>query len=114
MEFLLRALVFNLAPTLIELVIAAGVLAGAFDWRFAAVAVVTVLVYVVLTFIVSDWRIAHRRALNEADQDAAGRAVDALINYETVKTFGAEARAVADYDKALGLYAAARSRWSTP
>lgn len=108
MEFLLRALVFNLAPTLIELVIAAGVLAGAFDWRFAAVAVVTVLVYVVLTFIVSDWRIAHRRALNEADQDAAGRAVDALINYETVKTFAAEARAVADYDKALGLYAAAQ------
>jgi ATP-binding cassette subfamily B protein len=108
MEFLLRALVFNLGPTLIELVIAAGVLAGAFDWRFAAVAVVTVLVYVVLTFIVSDWRIAHRRALNEADQEAAGRAVDALINYETVKTFGAEDRAVADYDKALALYATAQ------
>ncbi|MDP1739416.1 MAG: ABC transporter ATP-binding protein/permease [Caulobacter sp.] len=108
MEFLLRALVFNLAPTLIELVIAAGVLAGAFDWRFAAVAVVTVLVYVVLTFIVSDWRIAHRRALNEADQEAAGRAVDALINYETVKTFGAEDRAVADYEKALSLYSAAQ------
>ncbi len=108
MDFLLRALVFNLAPTVVELFIAAGVLAGKYDWRFAAVAVATVVVYVVLTFSVSDWRIAHRRALNEADQEAAGRAVDALINYETVKTFGAEARAVANYDVALGHYAAAQ------
>lgn len=108
MDFLLRALVFNLAPTVIELFIAAGVLAGTYDWRFAAVAVATVVVYVVLTFAVSDWRIAHRRALNEADQEAAGRAVDALINYETVKTFGAETRAVANYEVALGHYSAAQ------
>jgi ABC-type transport system involved in Fe-S cluster assembly fused permease/ATPase subunit len=110
MEFLLRALVFNLAPTVLELFLAAGVLAAKYDWRFAAAAVGTVAVYVVLTFSVSDWRIAHRRALNEADQEAAGRAVDALINYETVKTFGAEARAVANYDKALNLYAVAQIR----
>lgn len=108
MEFLLRALVFNLAPTVIELFIAAGVLAGKYDWRFAAAAVATVVVYVILTFAVSDWRIAHRRALNEADQEAAGRAVDALINYETVKTFGAETRAVANYDTALNAYAKAQ------
>ncbi|MFZ4607227.1 MAG: ABCB family ABC transporter ATP-binding protein/permease [Caulobacter sp.] len=108
MDFLLRALVFNLAPTVIELFIAAGVLAGKYDWRFAAVAVATVAVYIVLTFTVSDWRIAHRRALNDADQEAAGRAVDALINYETVKTFGAESRAVANYEVALGHYAAAQ------
>lgn len=110
MEFLLRALVFNLAPTVIELFIAAGVLAAKYDWRFAAAAVATVVVYVILTFAVSDWRIAHRRALNEADQEAAGRAVDALINYETVKTFGAETRAVANYDTALNAYAAAQIR----
>jgi ATP-binding cassette subfamily B protein len=110
MDFLLRALVFNLAPTVIELFIAAGVLAGKYDWRFAAVAVATVIVYVVLTFAVSDWRIAHRRALNDADQDAAGRAVDALINYETVKTFGAESRAVANYEVALDRYSAAQVR----
>jgi ATP-binding cassette subfamily B protein len=108
MDFLLRALVFNLAPTIVELIIAAAVLGAAYDWRFAATAVVTVLVYVVMTFAVSDWRIAHRRALNEADQEAAGRAVDALINYETVKTFGAEARAVANYETALKLYSAAQ------
>lgn len=104
MDFLLRALVFNLGPTFIELIIAAGVLAKAYDWRFAATAVVTVIVYGVLTFTISDWRIAHRRALNEADAEAAGRAVDALINYETVKAFGAEQRAAATYDRALAVY----------
>ncbi|ATQ42509.1 ABCB family ABC transporter ATP-binding protein/permease [Caulobacter mirabilis] len=108
MDFLLRALVFNLGPTAIELVIAAGVLAGAYDWRFALTTVITVIVYVVLTFVVSDWRIAHRRALNEADAEAAGRAVDALLNYETVKAFGAETRAVADYGRALETYSAAQ------
>lgn len=108
MDFLLRALVFNLGPTVIELFIAAGVLAVTYDWRFGAVAVATVAVYVVLTFSFSDWRIAHRRALNEADQEAAGRAVDALMNYETVKTFGAEGRAVANYEVALRQYSAAQ------
>ncbi len=108
MDFLLRALVFNLGPTAIELVIAAAVLAKAFDWRFAAAAVVTVLVYGVLTFTISDWRIAHRRALNDADSEAAGRAVDALLNYETVKAFGAESRAAANYEQALGAYAEAQ------
>ncbi|NBU27001.1 MAG: ABC transporter ATP-binding protein/permease [Caulobacteraceae bacterium] len=108
MDFLLRALVFNLGPTAIELVIAAVVLAKAYDWRFSAAAVMTVLVYGVLTFAISDWRIAHRRALNDADSEAAGRAVDALLNYETVKAFGAETRAAANYERALGAYAQAQ------
>ena len=108
MDFLLRALVFNLGPTVVELVIAAAVLATAYDWRFALTAVATVAVYVVITFVISDWRIAHRRALNEADAEAAGRAVDALLNYETVKAFGAETRAVEDYGRALAQYGAAQ------
>jgi ABC-type transport system involved in Fe-S cluster assembly fused permease/ATPase subunit len=108
MDFLLRALVFNLGPTMIELVIAAVVLAQKYDWRFAATAVVTVVIYGALTFAISDWRIAHRRALNEADAEAAGRAVDALLNYETVKAFGAEDRAVATYQRALAVYADAQ------
>ncbi len=112
-DFLLRVLVFNLAPTALELVLAAGVLAGAYDWRFAAAAVGTVAVYGVLTFAISDWRIRHRRELNEADSLAAGRAVDALLNYETVKTFGAEARAVDDYDAALHTYAQASAKATT-
>jgi ATP-binding cassette subfamily B protein len=104
MDFLLRGLVFNLAPTGIELVLAAVVLAKAYDWRFAAVALLTVAVYGYVTFAISDWRIGHRRALNEADAEAAGRAVDALLNYETVKSFGAESRAVAGYGRALDAY----------
>jgi ATP-binding cassette subfamily B protein len=103
-DFLLRVLVFNLAPTVLELILAAVVLATAFDWRFALIAVVTVGIYGALTFAISDWRIAHRRVLNEADAEAAGRSVDALINYETVKAFGAEARAAADYERALTTY----------
>lgn len=104
MDFLLRGLVFNLAPTGIDLILAAVVLAKAYDWRFAAVALLTVAVYGYVTFAISDWRIGHRRALNEADAEAAGRAVDALLNYETVKSFGAESRAVAGYGRALDVY----------
>ena len=103
-DFLLRILVFNLAPTVLALVFAAGVLAKAYDWRFGATAVVTVAIYGVLTFAISDWRIGHRRVLNEAESTAAARAVDALLNYETVKAFGAEARAAANYEDALEIY----------
>ncbi|WP_156035838.1 ABC transporter ATP-binding protein/permease [Caulobacter sp. UNC358MFTsu5.1] len=107
MDFLLRGLVFNIAPTAVELIMAAIVLAKAYDWRFALTAVVTVVIYGVVTFTISDWRIGHRRVMNEADAEAAGRAVDALLNYETVKAFGAEERAVGGYDNALTAYGAA-------
>ncbi len=106
-DFLLRILAFNLIPTGVELVLAAAVLAGAYDWRFGAIAVVVVAVYAVITFAISNWRLEHRRVMNAADSEAAGQAVDALLNYETVKAFGAEARAAAGYDQALGAYSAA-------
>jgi len=112
-EYLLRTLVFNLAPTVLELVMAAFALTRAYDWRFAAVAILTVVVYAAGTFAISDWRIHHRRALNEADNEAAGRSVDALMNYETVKSFGAEARAAAHYDEALADYARAAVKANT-
>ena len=103
-DFLLRILAFNLVPTGLELILAAGVLGGAYDWRFAAVAVVVVVIYTVFTFSISNWRIEHRRTMNTADSEAAGLAVDALLNYETVKSFGAETRAAEGYDRALGTY----------
>jgi ABC-type transport system involved in Fe-S cluster assembly fused permease/ATPase subunit len=112
-EYLLRTLVFNLAPTVLELLLAAGALAKVYDWRFAAVAIGTVVLYGAGTFMISDWRIHHRRALNTADSEAAGRSVDALLNYETVKSFGAEARAAAHYDEALGDYARAAVKANT-
>ncbi|MDB5432769.1 MAG: transporter related [Caulobacter sp.] len=107
-DFLVRSLIFTLAPTAVALIMSAAVLAKVYDWRFAATAIVTVVVYVVATFTISDWRIGHRRALNDADSEAAGRAVDALLNYETVKAFGAETRAVEGYSQALGVYGAAQ------
>ena len=109
-DYLMRILIFNLGPTLLQLAAAAVVLARSYDLRFAATAVVTVIVYGAATFAMSDWRIKHRRELTIADSEAAGRAVDALLNYETVKSFGAEARAVAGYDAALGDYARAYVR----
>ena len=111
--FLLRVLVFNLAPTALELVFAAGVLGRAYDWRFAAAAVATVAVYGVLTFALANWRIGHRRLVNAAESEASGRVVDALLNYETVKAFGAEARAAAEYDRALAAYGEADERSNT-
>ena len=106
-DYLMRILVFNLVPTALQLVIAALLLASRYDLRFAMTAVATVVVYTTITFVMSDWRIQHRRELTIADSEAAGRAVDALLNYETVKSFGAETRAVEGYDQALGVYATA-------
>ena len=106
-DYLMRILIFNLGPALLQLVVAAVVLARSYDLGFAATAVVTVIVYGAATFAMSNWRIRHRRELTIADSEAAGRAVDALLNYETVKSFGGEARAVAGYDVALGDYASA-------
>ncbi|MFN3514095.1 MAG: ABCB family ABC transporter ATP-binding protein/permease [Phenylobacterium sp.] len=103
-DFLMRSVVFNLGPTAIELVLAMIVLTVRLDWRFALAAFVTVVFYAVLTFKITDWRLAHRRRLNEADSRTAGLSVDALINYETVKTFGSEARTVEAYREAMADY----------
>lgn len=109
-DFLMRSVVFNLGPTAIELVLAMAVMAIRLDWRFAATAFVTIVLYAVLTFRITDWRLAHRRELNEADSRSAGLSVDALLNYETVKTFGSEARTVDRYQDAMADYVRAGVR----
>ncbi|HRK63071.1 MAG TPA: ABC transporter ATP-binding protein/permease [Terricaulis sp.] len=112
-DFLLRFLAFNIAPTLIELVLAAGVLAWRYGWNFALIAALTVVIYAWITFGVTEWRLKHRREMNERDTEAAGRAVDSLLNFETVKSFAAEERESARYDKALAQYAEAAVRSNT-
>jgi ATP-binding cassette subfamily B protein len=112
-DFLVRVLVFNLAPTALQLVMAAAVLWRRYDWRFACAAVVTIAVYSAFTVAISGWRLRHRRELNEADSEANGRAVDALLNYETVKSFGAETRAAAAYQSALVAYSSAQVKATT-
>jgi ATP-binding cassette subfamily B protein len=109
-DFLLRSVVFNIGPTLIELALGMIVLTLKLDWRFALTAFVSIAVYVVVTFRITDWRLSHRRDLNEAEQLAAGQSVDALINFETVKTFGAERRVVSGYGQAMGDYVDASVR----
>jgi ATP-binding cassette subfamily B protein len=112
-DFLIRSVVFNLGPTAVELVLAMGVMATRFDWRFAALTLVTVVVYATVTFRITDWRLAHRRELNESDNRAAGLAIDAMLNFETVKTFGAERRAVGVYAGAMGTFVKASVRANT-
>jgi ATP-binding cassette subfamily B protein len=106
-DFLIRSVVFNLGPTVIELAMAAYVLTSRYAGALALVAIATIVIYVIFTFAISNWRIGHRRALNDADSGAAGLAVDAFMNFETVKAFGAEARTVERYEKAMTDYAGA-------
>jgi ATP-binding cassette subfamily B protein len=103
-DFLIRSVVFNIGPTAIELVMAMAVFATRLGWRFSAVTFATILLYVVVTFRITDWRLSHRREWAEADSRVAGLSVDALINYETVKTFGSERRVVGDYEEAMDHY----------
>jgi ATP-binding cassette subfamily B protein len=112
-DFLIRSVAFNLGPTAIELVLACAVMATRLDWRFAATALVTVVAYTIVTFRITDWRLSHRRLLNETDSRAAGLSVDALINYETVKTFGSEVRTVKAYAGAMADYVRAAVQANT-
>ena len=112
-DFLLRFLAFNILPTLIELVLAAGVLAWKYGGIFPLIAAITVALYAWMTFGVTEWRLKYRRDMNERDTEAAGRAVDSLLNFETVKSFAAESRESARYDLALSQYAEAAVRSNT-
>ncbi|MEZ5982353.1 MAG: ABC transporter ATP-binding protein/permease [Parvularculaceae bacterium] len=104
MEFLLRFLAFNIGPTIIELALAAGVMAALYSWKLAAAAVVTIIAYTVFTVIVTEWRNALRRQMNEADTELRAISVDTLTNFETVKAFGAEEREAGRYDRAMQTY----------
>lgn len=109
-DFLLRFLVFNIGPTVIELLLAAAVMGVAYGWEFPVIAVITVLLYAAATFSVTEWRVRVRREMNEADNEANARAVDALMNFETVKSFGAEMRETGRYDSAMQRYANAAAK----
>ncbi|HEY2751841.1 ABC transporter ATP-binding protein/permease [Phenylobacterium sp.] len=109
-DFLIRSLIFNLGPTAVELVMAMVVMVVRLNWMFAITALATMVLYIVVTFRITNWRLSHRRELNETDNRVAGLSGDALINYETLKTFGAEARVVKTYETAMGDYVNASAR----
>lgn len=103
-DFLFRFLLFNIGPTFLELSIAAAAFWIAFSWEFAAIAMVIVISYVVFTVLTTEWRLRFRRDMNAKDTQANARAIDSLLNYETVKYFGAEAAETARYDEAMAGY----------
>lgn len=104
--FLLNFTVFNILPTLIEIALVAGILFWLFDVWFALVTVATIAVYIGFTLVVTEWRTVFRRTMNDLDSKANAKAIDALINYETVKYFGNEGWEAARYDEGLARWEA--------
>lgn len=113
-DFLFRFLLFNIGPTLLQLAIAGAAFWVAFSWQFALIAVVTVILYIWFTVTTTEWRLKFRRDMNRQDTDANAKAIDSLLNYETVKYFSAENFETARYDRAMEGYqiAAIKSRTS--
>jgi ABC-type transport system involved in Fe-S cluster assembly fused permease/ATPase subunit len=103
-EFLLRFLLFSIGPLILELMMIGAILTYLFDWTYLAVVAVTIAVYVWFTFAVTEWRVRLRKEMNDQDTDANQKAVDSLLNYETVKYFGAEQREAGRYDSAMAGY----------
>jgi ATP-binding cassette subfamily B protein len=113
-EFLLYFVIFNVLPTLLEIALVCGILWGLFNFWFALVTFITIGGYIAYTLAVTEWRIKFRRLMNETDTEANSKAIDSLLNYETVKYFSNEAHEARRYDAALQIYegAAVKSRVS--
>jgi ATP-binding cassette, subfamily B, heavy metal transporter len=111
-ESVLRLTVFNIIPTILEMLMVTGILWVMFDWRFALVTFVAVAAYMGFTLTFTNWRVRFRRIMNETDSEAQTKAVDSLLNYETVKYFGNEGHEARRFDEALSRYerAAVRSQ----
>ena len=107
---MLYFLLFNIAPTVIELIAVAVIFWFKFGWELVAATTLTVVTYIAVTRWITEWRTQLRREMNDLDGRALDRAVDSLLNYETVKYFGAEAREQARYASATSAYARAAIR----
>ena len=103
-DFLLRFMLFSVGPLILELTMVSVLFAVLFGWQYMAVVVVTIAIYVAFTFKVTELRVRIRREMNDQDTDANQKAVDSLLNFETVKYFNAEAREAARYDVAMQRY----------
>ena len=103
-ETIVRTTMLTAVPTAVEFVLILAVFLYQFDWRYAAVVSLMILAYMGFTAAATNWRIAIRRAMNESDTDANTKAIDSLLNFETVKYFTAEEREKARYDKSIARY----------
>ena len=113
-RFLLSFVAFNVVPTVIELLLIGGILWALFGFAYTAITIVTIALYVWLTFVITAWRTRIRREMNDAENDIGSRTVDSLLNFETVRYFNNESHEVARLDEALADYekAAVRTRES--
>jgi ATP-binding cassette, subfamily B, heavy metal transporter len=103
-ETIVRMVIMQLVPTVIELSLIVVVLLYQFDWRYVVVVLLTVACYMIYTYLATEWRISIRRRMNDSDTDANVKAIDSLLNYETVKYFVAEEREAKRYDRAMARY----------
>lgn len=103
-DFLLRFMLFSVGPLILELTMVAIIFALMFNIWYALVVVATIWTYVTFTFKVTEWRVRIRREMNQQDTDANQKAIDSLLNFETVKYFGAEKREAARYDESMARY----------
>lgn len=106
-DFLLTFMLFNILPTLLEITLVCGILWALFDFWYALVTLATIVAYITYTLFVTEWRLKYRRQMNETDQEANTRAIDSLINYETVKYFGNERYEAERFDRSLKRYESA-------
>src|SRR5258706_2508481 len=100
-EVIVRMVILQLAPTVVEVSLLMGVLLWQFDWRYVLATMITVVVFMYYTYIATEWRIEIRRKMNESDTEANTKAIDSLLNYETVKYFSAEEREATRYDHSM-------------
>jgi ATP-binding cassette subfamily B protein len=113
-ESIVRFTVLSTIPTILEFVFAAAIITYQFDWVYLVVIAVTVALYIAFTVKASEWRIRIRRAMNDSDTDANSKAVDSLLNFETVKYFGNEKMEARRFDGAMERYQAAAIRiWTS-
>jgi len=103
-EVIVRMVILQLVPTIVEVSLLMAVLLWKFDWRYVLATMITVVVFMYYTYIATEWRIEIRRKMNESDTEANTKAIDSLLNYETVKYFGAEEREASRYDQSMARY----------
>jgi ATP-binding cassette, subfamily B, heavy metal transporter len=103
-ETIVRMVILQLVPTIVEVALLMAVLLWKFDWRYVVATLIMVAIYMYYTYIATEWRIGIRRKMNDSDTDANTKAIDSLLNYETVKYFNAEEREAARYDRSMQRY----------
>ena len=112
-DFLLRFTLFNIVPTILKIIFVCGILLVEYAWLMSVITLVTLCGYIYFTLAVTEWRLKFRRRMNEKDSEANTKAIDSLLNFETVKYFGNEEHEANRFDRALASYETAAIKSNT-